>query len=88
MAHYRIYLLDDYGRIFVGSDAECVGDAEALDRAAETLADVGHLSDQAEVWIGARSVGLVSAPAKPCGPSLGRSLERAPLRRSDADALD
>jgi hypothetical protein len=88
MAHYRIYLLDDYGRIFVGSDAECVNDAAALDHAAEKLADVEHLSDQAEVWSGARSVGLVSAPAKQSGPSRGGSLDRASSRRSGADALD
>jgi hypothetical protein len=63
MAHYRIYLLDDYGKIFVGSDAECATDADALDRAAGLLAAAQDIADQSEVWCGARCVGSVSAEA-------------------------
>jgi hypothetical protein len=71
MAHYRIYLLDDHGRIFVGYDADCAHDAQALARAAAMLAEAGHITDQTEVWSGARCVGSIAAPAKRLGPSLG-----------------
>lgn len=74
MLQYRIYLLDDYGKIFVGSDTECVSDAEALSHAARILARVERICDQAEVWRGAKCVGSVSAPMKQLGPRLGRSL--------------
>jgi hypothetical protein len=57
MAHYRIYLLNEDGKIFVGADAICLNDAEALSRAAATLTANQHISDQTEVWSGARCVG-------------------------------
>ncbi len=76
MAHYRVYLLDDYGNIFVGCDAEYTSDAEALARAADVLAAVEHIADQMEVWSGRRRVGSVAASirkidAKPTMPWFG-----------------
>jgi hypothetical protein len=77
MAHYRIYLLNDYGKIFVGYDAECVNDAEVLGQAAAMLAEVGHIADQTEVWSGARCVGSISISAKQITPRLVNRVDRA-----------
>jgi len=73
-ARYRIYLLDDYGEIFLGCDAEWASDAEVLARAASMLAEVEPIFDQAEVWLDAKCVGWVCAPTRQNGSSLDRQL--------------
>ncbi len=55
MAEYRIYLLDNVGRIVSASSRPCASDAEACEAAREGLA----ISGQAEVWQGIRCIGRV-----------------------------
>jgi hypothetical protein len=55
MASYRIYLLDDMGKIATGIDVDCQDDEDAM-AMAKTLARGGR----AEVWESARLVGQVS----------------------------
>ena len=57
MADYKIYLLNNAGRIVSGSDVEFSNDDEALASAVSNLSD----GAQAEVWSGKRCVGLVTA---------------------------
>ncbi len=61
MASYRIYLLDDNGRIAYGRDADCDSDAEACSAACEML----KAGAKAEVWQSTRRVGRVSMPLVP-----------------------
>ena len=62
MAHYRIYLLDNFERIVSGSDAE-VGDDRAAVAFAEGLHGPGV---QSEIWQGMRCLRRV--PIKATGP--------------------
>jgi hypothetical protein len=57
MADYKIYLLNNAGRIVSGSAAEFQNDEEALGTAVSNLSE----GAQAEVWSGKRCVGLVTA---------------------------
>ena len=54
MTHYRIYALDQGGRIISALEADCLGDA-----AARTLAYAGlEPGERREVWSGARCIGF------------------------------
>ena len=57
MPRYRIYLLDAGGSFRSRGDDEC-GDAAAANELATTVL---KQNGQAEIWIGTRRVGLVSA---------------------------
>jgi hypothetical protein len=76
MAYYRIYPLNQLGRIAGnGVDVICADDSEACRHARHMLADIGR----AEVWSGARYVGEVASgrlkrigSSGRCGPELPR----------------
>ncbi|WP_338666269.1 hypothetical protein VQH23_26570 (plasmid) [Pararoseomonas sp. SCSIO 73927] len=53
---FRIYVLGSNGKVQVGENVLCADDAAALEAARKILAGVG----KAEVWCGARLVGLVT----------------------------
>ena len=59
MPHYRIYLLDNTGRIASGSDGEFNTDEEAYAAAQQTAIDAGVV----EVWNGTRYVGRIAPTA-------------------------
>jgi len=58
MAGYRLYFLDDNGRIRDAAEFECVDDAEALAQA-QSRADGRSM----ELWSGARVVRKIAKPA-------------------------
>jgi len=58
MAGYRLYFLDDNGRIRDAAEFECDGDAEALSQA-EARGDGRAM----ELWSGARVVAKIAKPA-------------------------
>jgi hypothetical protein len=60
MIGFYIYLLDDAGHIRDRIDEICASDADALRIAADRLAP----GQTAEIWIGARRLGQVTALAK------------------------
>ncbi len=68
MAEYRIYPLDKEGRFICGLDVTCDSDTEVRELAQQFLFD----GQQAEVWIGARLVGRVSAASAEAIPLYGR----------------
>lgn len=59
MAGYRLYFLDDNGRIRDAAEFECGGDDEALARA-ETHQDGRAM----ELWSGARIVRKIAKPVQ------------------------
>ena len=60
MGDYRIYLLNERGRIQSGHDVSCDSDAEACAHAEGMLSRHSH----AEVWLGIRQVGVISSQRK------------------------
>ena len=66
MNHYRIYLLNDAGRVVGGTGAACHDDQDACVQAQQAL----DSSDgtQAEVWSGIRCIGRVAARPTPVTP--------------------
>ncbi len=60
MADYRIYPFDKKGHFICSLDVTCDSDAEARELAIQFL----FYGQQAEVWIGTRLVGRVSAFAR------------------------
>ncbi len=56
MASYRIYTLNEAGRILTASDAECLDDEAAFTWAATTLGPHASM----ELWEGTRCVGGLS----------------------------
>ena len=60
MADYRIYILDIEGKVGVGTDCDCENDGHARRTAQAMLLG----TQEAEVWLGARKVGRVSALIK------------------------
>jgi hypothetical protein len=70
VAEYRIYMLNGIGRFAVGADARCADDQEAYDLARGMLSN----GAQAEVWCGARRLGVVSSAL--FGETEGTFLER------------
>ena len=61
VTEYRIYRLDEQGRIISGHDAACASDEEARQRALASLCGSPH----AEIWHGTRCLGQVSGPGAP-----------------------
>ncbi len=59
MPGYRIYLLDEVGSLISTSEYECADDAAAATVAATLMPQRA----QAEVWRGAKFIGLIAAAA-------------------------
>jgi hypothetical protein len=74
MAAYRIYPLDNEGRIVGGYDADCGSDDDALAKAAAMLRPGG----QAEVWRGTHRVGLARIAHGPSRVGAPRARQLVP----------